>query len=154
MENDYDPVGGHTKEEAEAAYAGLFEELHGVQEVRRERVAVVYSGDSDVDGKAAAVAYARLKNEIDTAREYVPCAVDEGARVISFSGCHPYGADCTFVYEVYIDKGVVPDARTAEELCKGIVSGTDSFRSETTTREDRIACAALANIAGIDLTQI
>jgi inorganic pyrophosphatase/exopolyphosphatase len=29
MDNEYDPVGGHTKEEAEVAYAELYRELHG-----------------------------------------------------------------------------------------------------------------------------
>ena len=106
--NDYDPVGGHTKEEADAAYAELFRELHG-EEIgggidsgdwngsrdcignegwngngnggsgaqgadggRREKVAVIGHRNPDTDCVCSAIAYARLKNETDQAREYVP----------------------------------------------------------------------------------
>ena len=162
-DNDYDPVGGHTKEEAEAAYAELFAELHGKRDAgggvpyecgggERERVAVVYSGEADKDSFAAATAYAGLKNATDPTREYIVRGTPGAASPTVFlDQCHPYGAACTFVYEMYIDKGHIPDAETAALLCKGIIAATDFFRAGTTVREDRIACAALANIAGLDI---
>ena len=98
--NDYDPEGGHTREEAEAAFEALFKELHG---------------DDDFE--------------------------DDGA-------LGSYGA---FVYKMYVGEGRKPDEETARELCEEILAATDYLRAENTTREDRVACAALANIAGVDL---
>ena len=98
--NDYDPEGGHTREEAEAAFDALYRELHG---------------EENTEGEGA---------------------------------LGSYGA---FVYKMYMQEGLLPDEETARQLCKEIISATDFLRAEGTTREDRIACAALANIAGVDI---
>jgi len=107
-ENLYDPIGGHTKEEADAAYEKLFEELHGESlaardgardgtgggmggeagaEARKERVAVVGHRNPDTDSICSAIAYAELKNAIDPGRTYVPYRIgrvsDETAFVLN-----------------------------------------------------------------------
>ena len=102
--NDYDPEGGHTREEADAAYAELFRELHGMGP--------------------------------DSAR--IPDAYSLGARM---------------AYE-YMNRGVVPDEETARRLCADIISDTQMFRAEGTTQADRLAAAALANIAGADIEEL
>ncbi|MCL1896434.1 MAG: DHH family phosphoesterase [Clostridiales bacterium] len=258
-DNDYDPVGGHTKEEADAAYEALFRELHGSgsaedllgrvdesigqagdplgrnqegagpawdpQAIRnpdsdvapREKVAVVGHVYPDTDCVCAAIAYARMRNMIDPAREYIPFragplnaeteyvlkrfgasvpemfpgaaeggfetilvdhnkksripdGVDMKYDVIEIIDhhrlrgaetavpirvrCEPYGATGTILYEMYLEKGLAPDAQTAGMLCAGIISDTYLLRTYKTVREDRIACAALANIAGVDIEEL
>ena len=216
-ENDYDQIGGHTKEEADAAYAELFKELHGEDqegfgalEAFSENVAVVGRRVPDTDSICSAIAYARLKNEIDKTSVYIPYRAgdinDETRYALKYFGaaepelfqagaqkivlvdhngltqmangimikdvleiidhhrlegvktprpvwvrCQPYGATCTIIYEMYQEQGVVPDSRTAGLLCAAIISDTERLKSETATRTDRLACAALANIAGLDI---
>ena len=246
-DNDYDPIGGHTKEEADAAYAELYRELHGEGAANediangpsaaqgmcgaggghREEIAVVGHIDPDTDSICSAIAYARLKNVIDPDREYIPyragtlddeteyvlrklgvalpellaakgiaegyetekgvsqsCGtkvilVDHNERMQIPGGvdfmhdvieiidhhrlgkaetaapvyvrCQPCGATCTIIYEMYSENGIIPDTQTAGLLCAGIISDTNLFRSENTGHEDRLACAALANIAGLDI---
>jgi manganese-dependent inorganic pyrophosphatase len=79
--NEYDPVGGHTKEEADAAYETLFKELHGddgnTQAERaltgKNRVYVVGHKTPDTDSVCAALGYAHLKNAVARDAEFVPC---------------------------------------------------------------------------------
>jgi inorganic pyrophosphatase/exopolyphosphatase len=292
MDNTYDPVGGHTKEEADAAYAALFRELHGDEAdgraggrtetagesdgridiggagtcaeksgggtggvggaddngatgtgggsgrtgARRENVCVVGRRNPDTDSICAAIAYAKLKNEIDPEWDYsayraggvnaetafvlryfgVPApelledvgagqgnllpqtvgtdqdnppqttdaphrkvilvdhnekahavagiedaqileiidhhrlATIETAEPVSFRN-QPVGSVCTIIYQIYREHDVAPDRQTAGLLCSGILSDTRMFRAPATTRADRLACAALANSAGIDI---
>jgi len=228
-ENDYDPVGGHTKEEADAAYAELFRELHGEEEDGSsagasagtpaggqghscERAVVIGHRKPDADSVCAAIAYARLKNGIEPGFEYIPYSAgdidaeiikildrfgaqkprvfgedaygckailvdhNETAQIAEGIGaedivgivdhhrlaraetaapvwirCQPYGATCTIIYELFCESGVVPDAQTAGLLCAAIISDTRMFGADTTTRADRLACAACANIAGLDI---
>jgi len=63
----------------------------------------------------------------------------------------PYGSTCTILYELYAENGIEPDRQTAGLLCAAILSDTLMFRSPTTTRADRACCAALANLAGLDI---
>ena len=93
--NDYDPIGGHTREEAEDAYAELFHALHGGRaatqaDKAREKVFVIGHKAPDTDSVCAAIAYARLKAQIDPARDYIPCRAgrygDETAFVLSHFG--------------------------------------------------------------------
>jgi manganese-dependent inorganic pyrophosphatase len=279
MENDYDPVGGHTREEAEAAYAALFRELHGDkaggrgdiggtgtgdgktvgggggrvgsgeangegcqtgsdgngarEAMARGTVCVVGHRNPDTDSICAAIAYAKLKNELDPEWDYsafragrvneetafvlrrfgVPApelledvsvcqdgsspqtaSAEDGHRAdaprrkvilvdhneksqavagigeaqileiidhhrlsaietaepVSFRN-QPFGSVCTIIFQIYGEHGVAPDRETAGLLCSGILSDTRMFRAPATTRADRLACVALANIAGIDI---
>ena len=226
-DNDYDPVGGHTKEEADAAYAELLRELHGAEAAEgpwssgapgegagdREEIAVVGHVGSDTDCVCAAIAYARLRNMTDPGRKYVPrragalnaeteyvlarfgadvpelfTAPGAGQKVVLmdhnkksripdgidmmydvveiidhhrlagirtaapiFVRCQPYGAVSTIIYEMYLEAGMIPDARTAGLLCAGIMSDTYLLRTEKTVRADRLALAALANLASLDI---
>jgi manganese-dependent inorganic pyrophosphatase len=75
----YDPVGGHTKEEADAAYADLFRELHGDSDgetatKQKEDIWIMGPTDPDADSVCAAIAYANLKNEIDRSAHYTACS--------------------------------------------------------------------------------
>jgi|GEM_PF-5176229 len=251
-ENDYDPIGGHTKEEADAAYEALFKELHGSVKSAGEargaydgcggdegrgaydgcgayesrsayepgggKVAVVGRRDPDADSICAAIAYARLKNETDPENEYVPCRAGEldaetkyaleyfgepqpprfSEWVAQWAGearpgiilvdhndmsqvsdgidmadvieiidhhrlagaetpapvcvrCQPCGAACTIIYGMYQERGIDPGSATAGLMCAAIISDTRLLRAPETTRADRLACAALANIAGLEL---
>ena len=100
---DYDPEGGHTRAEAEAAYKELFRELHG----------------EDIDENT-----------------------DPGA----------YSLSTQMAYE-YLRRGILPDRETASRLCADIISDTDMFRADGTKQADRLAAAALANIADIDIEE-
>ena len=102
--NEYDPEGGHTREEADAAYAELFKELHGAEQDREP--------------------------------EWTACSLS--AKL----ACE------------YLKRGVVPDTETARRLCLDIISDTKMFRAKSTTRTDRLAAAALANIAGLDIKRL
>ena len=110
MDNDeghsgeYDPAGGHTKAEADAAYAELFRELHG------------------------------------EGRESIPESAE-------------YSISTRMACE-YLRRGVVPDQETALRLCMDIISDTEMFRAKGTTQADRLAAAALANIAGVDIEKL
>jgi len=229
-EDEYDPAGGHTKAEADAAYEELFTELHGSgrdadgadgfsgHAAGGGKVAVVGRRGPDADSICAAIAYARLKNEIDPENEYIPCRagepdtetkyalgyfglpaprlfrelvsqgagdarpciilvdhndisqVAEGVNMADvieiidhhrlagaetpapvFVRCQPCGAVCTIIYRMYQEQGIVPDAETAGLMCAAIIYDTRLFSAPETTRADRLACAALANIAGIEL---
>ena len=218
-DNTYDPEGGHTREEAEVAYAELFRELHGedaggpIPETRG-KVAVVGRRPPDTDSVCAAIAYARLKNETDASWEYTPylagainaetvyvlklfgaqaplmldtgdCAkiilVDHNAPGQMAEGidsadvleildhhrlegpetaapvwviCRPCGAACTIVFDMFGENGITPDGQIAGLMCAAILSDTEFFNAETTTRADRLACAALANIAALDLEEL
>lgn len=96
--NDYDPIGGHTREEAEMAYTELFHALHGGKQEAsgdetREQVFVIGHKAPDTDSICAAIAYARLKAQLDPARDYIPCRAgrygDETAFVLSYFGVLP-----------------------------------------------------------------
>jgi len=218
-DNDYDPIGGHTKEEADAAYEALLGELHGygLPGGQREKVAVVGHVWPDTDCVCAAIAYARLKDMTDPGREHVPFRAGplneeteyvlrrfgapvpelfpgpagKGAKTILVDHnkksrlpdgvdmkydvieiidhhrlrevetavpirvrCEPCGATGTILYGMYLENGLVPDAQAAGLLCAGIISDTWLLRTEKTARADRLACAALANIAGVDIEEL
>jgi manganese-dependent inorganic pyrophosphatase len=75
----YDPVGGHTKEEADAAFEALFHELHGSDgasnaqtEIAKAPIFVVGHTRPDADAICATIAYAELKNTIDSSATYLP----------------------------------------------------------------------------------
>ena len=102
--NDYDPEGGHTRAEAEVAYAELFKELHN-----EEPDGILESAEYSISTRMA---------------------------------CE------------YLRRGVIPDPETARRLCMDIISDTEMFRAKGTTRADRLAAAALANIAGVDIEKL
>ena len=229
--NDYDPIGGHTKEEAEAAYERLFHELHGeesdnsktfndesIAESKKGTIAVVGHREPDTDSICSAIAYTRLKNEIDPSREYIPYRAgnisDETAFVLSyfdtpepplFKGAgnsiktdskrniilvdhndpaclaegisedmileiidhhslsqasttepiavriQPCGSTAAIIYEIYRERGIMPDKKTAGLLCAAVISDTRLFKAAGTTSLDRLSGAALANITGLDM---
>lgn len=92
--NDYDPVGGHTKEEADAEYERLFRELHGysidakpvsgdsggsyspfsgdAKESVKRTVYILGPKNPDTDAVCAAVSYAALRNRLDRDRINIP----------------------------------------------------------------------------------
>ena len=241
--NNYDPIGGHTKEEAEAAYEKLFRELHGEKYSEEsdngkasgdnsniEKIVVVGHREPDTDSICSAIAYARLKNEVDPSREYIPYRAgnisDETAFVLKYfdtpepylfikaenileteaiyksnSGrstvskrniilvdhndpacsaegiseemileiidhhslapadttepivvrIQPCGSAAAIIYEIYREKGIIPDRETAGLLCAAVISDTHLFKAAGTTSLDRLSGAALANIAGLDI---
>jgi manganese-dependent inorganic pyrophosphatase len=212
----YDPVGGHTREEADAAYEELFRELHGesdggTQAKAKQQVYVVGAENSDTDSVCSAICYARLKNLTDASAVYTAYAagyinaetafvlarfgvsipeLPEGERlervilmghsewgqaaagvektniaeIIShhkigdietskpiYFRNEPVGATSTIVYQMYGERGETIDTICAGLLCSGIISDTRLFRSPQTTRTDKLAAVALANIAGLDI---
>ena len=221
-ENDYDPIGGHTKEEADVAYAKLFKELHGEESEEgsncSENISIIGHRKPDTGSICSALAYARLKNMIDPGRKYHPyragCINKETAYVLRFFNTpepplyeergdvlpevsrrniilvdfndlsqspdgiyegmileiidhhrlelckmhepitiriQPYGSTATIIYEIYKEKGIVPDKNTAGLLCASIMSDTLFFRTQATLKQDRLAGAESANIAGLDM---
>jgi manganese-dependent inorganic pyrophosphatase len=78
LDAPYDPVGGHTKEEADAEYEKLYRELHGlpesgsVPEAEKEHVFIVGHTNPDTDSICSAIAYAELKNAVDPTKKYIP----------------------------------------------------------------------------------
>lgn len=81
--NDYDPAGGHSKEDADVAYEALFRELHGDGRNGQAQVAgasactdkvyVVGHKNPDTDSICAALGYAHLKNALVRDAEFIPC---------------------------------------------------------------------------------
>lgn len=78
-EMPYDAEGGHTKEEADAEYAKLFRELHGIPDedediysAKKNIISVVGHVNPDTDTIVSSMAYANLKNQIDKSAMYVP----------------------------------------------------------------------------------
>jgi manganese-dependent inorganic pyrophosphatase len=65
----------------------------------------------------------------------------------------PLGSTSTIIYQMYRENDVEIEPTYAGLLCAGIISDTLILRSPTTLREDRLAAAALAKIAGIDLSE-
>jgi manganese-dependent inorganic pyrophosphatase len=215
-EDAYDPVGGHTREEADAAYEELFRELHGAsgggaQAKSKQTAHVVGSKNPDTDSICSAICYARLKNLTDSSAVCTAYAaghinaetafvlarfgvsipeLPEGERleqvilmghsewdqaaagvektniaeIIShhkigdietskpiYFRNEPVGATSTIVYRMYGERGETIDTVCAGLLCSGIIAGTQLFRSSATTRTDKLAAVALANIAGLDI---
>lgn len=66
----------------------------------------------------------------------------------------PLGCTATIVYQMYQEKGVEIDARTAGLLCCAIISDTLLYRSPTCTPADQAAAEELACIAGFDPAQM
>ena len=95
---------------------------------------------------AAGIEEARIVEILDHHR----LAPIETADPVAFRSL-PYGSTSTIIYEIYEENGIVPDLRTAGLMCAAIISDTLLFRSPTTTKNDRLAGAALAGIAGIDM---
>jgi inorganic pyrophosphatase/exopolyphosphatase len=73
---DYDPIGGHTKEEADAEYDKLFRELHGcgAEEAPQPGFAVyvLTPKNPGLDAVCAVVAYAGLRNALEGAERHIP----------------------------------------------------------------------------------
>lgn len=66
----------------------------------------------------------------------------------------PVGCTATIIMQMYDEKGIVPDAKTAGLLAAAIISDTLMFRSPTCTPLDKAACERLAGIADIDLKEL
>lgn len=62
----------------------------------------------------------------------------------------PVGCTATIVYQMYQENGVEIPADIAGLLCSAIISDTLLYRSPTCTPVDKMACEALAKIAGIE----
>ncbi len=67
---------------------------------------------------------------------------------------HPVGCTATIIYQMYRENGVELDVTTAGLLCAAILSDTLMYRSPTCTAEDKAAAEALAQIAGLDTTEL
>lgn len=63
----------------------------------------------------------------------------------------PVGCTATIVYMMYEENDIEIPPKMAGLLCSAIISDTLLFRSPTCTPEDKAACEALGEIAGIDL---
>ena len=66
----------------------------------------------------------------------------------------PVGCTATIIYDMYKEKGVVPDKTIAGLLCSAIISDTLLFRSPTCTWLDRAAGEELSKIAEIDMEEL
>lgn len=66
----------------------------------------------------------------------------------------PVGCTATIIYDMYKEKGVVPDKTIASLLCSAIISDTLLFRSPTCTWLDRAAGEELAKIAELDMEEL
>ncbi len=67
---------------------------------------------------------------------------------------HPVGCTATIIYQMYRENGIELDVTTAGLLCAAILSDTLMYRSPTCTVEDKAAAEALAQIAGLDTTEL
>lgn len=63
----------------------------------------------------------------------------------------PLGCTSTIIYQMYQEKGVAVEPKTAGLLLAAILSDTLMFRSPTCTPVDRSAAEALAQIARVDI---
>jgi inorganic pyrophosphatase/exopolyphosphatase len=75
MNNTYDPIGGHTKEEADLEYNRLMHELHGTDEEMHthyepKTCLVCASPKNDLDSIVSAIAYAIYKNKSGDDHQY------------------------------------------------------------------------------------
>ena len=88
MYNEYDPYGGHTKEEADAAYEDLFKELHGEDELGDAKtpspVYVLAPQNQNIDSVCASVCFAHLMNTLNPAKNYITCTTTPMPLQISF----------------------------------------------------------------------
>lgn len=66
----------------------------------------------------------------------------------------PVGCTATIIYDMYKEKGVVPDKTMASLLCSAIISDTLLFRSPTCTWLDRAAAEELSKIAEINMEEL
>lgn len=62
----------------------------------------------------------------------------------------PVGCTSTILYMMYRENGIEIPADIAGLMCSAIISDTLLYRSPTCTPADKVACEALAEIAGID----
>lgn len=67
-----------------------------------------------------------------------------------FFRAQPVGCTGTIIYLMYMEKGLEIPKDIAGLLCSAIISDTLMYRSPTCTAIDKMACEALAKIAGID----
>lgn len=89
MDNEYDPYGGHTKEEADAAYESLFKELHGDEGEPGETgqpssVYILTPDGQSMDSIFASICFAHLMNAINPTKKYIPCLTAPLSLEISF----------------------------------------------------------------------
>lgn len=66
----------------------------------------------------------------------------------------PLGCTATIINQMYAENGLEPDAVTAGLLCSAIISDTLMFRSPTCTPVDEMTARKLAEIAGVDITEL
>jgi len=65
----------------------------------------------------------------------------------------PLGSSCTIVYQHYKMYGIPIEAPYATLMLSGILSDTLFLKSPTTTDDDRVAAADLADIAGLSIPE-
>lgn len=65
----------------------------------------------------------------------------------------PLGCTATIIYQMYTEKGIEVDQKTAGLLCAAIISDTLMFRSPTCTEVDKNTAEELAKIAEIDIQE-
>ncbi len=62
----------------------------------------------------------------------------------------PVGCTCTIIYQMYKERGIIPDKKTAGLMCAAILSDTLIFLSPTCTEIDKQSALELAAIAEIN----
>ena len=65
----------------------------------------------------------------------------------------PVGCTCTIMYQIYTEQRLDIPPDIAGLMCSAIISDTLMFRSPTCTIFDKMACGALASIAGVEIPQ-
>ena len=110
------------------------------------RKSIIMVDHNEKEQSASGIEEARILEIIDHHR----LAPVETADPVTFRSL-PCGSTSTIIYEIFKEKGIVPEKRTAGLLCAAIISDTLLFRSPTTTGADKIAGVELAGIAGLDM---
>ncbi len=66
----------------------------------------------------------------------------------------PVGSTCTIVAGMYQERGIMPSKKLAGLMAAAIISDTVMFKSPTCTDRDRRMAERLADIGGVDLTEL
>ena len=66
----------------------------------------------------------------------------------------PVGSTCTIVAGMYQERGLMPSKKLAGLMAAAIISDTVMFKSPTCTDRDRRIAERLADIGGVDLTEL
>jgi len=151
---EYDPEGGHSKEEADAAYAQLYKELHG-EEPGSDNDDETFRLHPKMkeDEEALLVSITEEGPQLLKVKVLDTVDITDGADIPLFHRAAARATTCALIWHSMTEYGLDISEKLSRDLLTGIIKQCCGFNSPDTTSLDREAAVSLAHATGIDIAE-